>query len=522
LNPYPGWQAICDLEDIGRDMGVCASLDGLQVAVFRVDEAVLAIDNWDPASGAHVLSRGLVGDLAGELVVASPIYKHHFSLLTGRCLEEPAYSVRTHPCRIRDGKVWLQSAIEAARRPPRKRRLVLIGNGMSGMRTVEELMKLAPEMYEIEIFGAENHGNYNRILLSPLLAGEKRIDEIMLHPLPWYEERGVRLHLDDPIVRIDRVRRLVHSRSGTAARYDRLLIATGSKPVILDIPGRELPGVVTFRELRDVETLLQAARDYRRATVIGGGLLGLEAAEGLRARGMEVTVVHRTATLMERQLDPMAAGLLQRSLEQRGLKFRLAARTAAIVGDSRVRGLRLEDDTELPTDLVVMAVGIQPNIELAQQAGLRCDRGILVDDTLLSFDPSVYAVGECVQHRNATYGLVAPLWDQARVCAVHLAECGVSRYRGSLTSTHLKVTGINVFSAGNLRPSPHSESLIFHDTEAAIYKHLILENDQVRGAVLYGDTRDGPWYAELMQERRSIGALREHLLFGRAFAEQNV
>jgi len=520
LSPYPGWQAICDLEDIGREMGVCASLEGTQVAVFRVDDEVYAIDNWDPASGAHVLSRGIVGDLAGELVVASPIYKHHYSLVTGRCLEDPAYSVRTHCCRVQDGKVWLQSPIEAARRGPRKRRLVLIGNGMSGMRTVEELLKLAPDLYEIEIFGAENHGNYNRILLSPVLAGEKRIDEIMLHPPEWYAQRGVRLHLDDPIVRIDRVHRLVYSRTGIAARYDRLLIATGSKPIVLDIPGRELPGVVTFRELQDVEILLQAARQYRRATLIGGGLLGLEAAEGLRARGMEVTVVHRSATLMERQLDPVAAGLLQRSLEQRGLKFRLAANTAAIIGDARVRALRFDDDTELATDLVVMAVGVQPNIALAQQAGLRCDRGILVDDTLLSFDPSVYAVGECVQHRNATYGLVAPLWDQARVCAVHLAECGVSRYPGSLTSTHLKVTGINVFSAGNLRPSSQSESLVFHDSEAAIYKHLILENDQLRGAVLYGDTRDGHWYAELMQERRPIGALREHLLFGRAFAEE--
>lgn len=515
-----GWQAICDLQEIRTEMGVCASLDGAQVAVFRVDEQVYAIDNWDPASCANVLSRGIVGDITGELVVASPIYKHHYSLVTGRCLEEPAYSVRTHRCRIVDGMVWLCRTVQAARRSAGKRRLILIGNGMSGMRTVEEILKIASDLYDIEIFGAEACGNYNRILLSPLLAGEKRVDEIMLHPLEWYGERGVRLHLNDPVVCIDRIRRIVHSRSGVAANYDRLLIATGSNPIVLDIPGRELPGVVTFRDLQDVETMLQAARKYRRATVIGGGLLGLEAANGLRSRGMEVTVIHHTETLMERQLDPVAAGLLQNSLEKRGLQFRLTTSTVAIVGDSRVQALRFHDDSELPTDLVVMAVGIRPNIALAQQAGLRCDRGILVDDTLLTFDPSIYAVGECVQHRNATYGLIAPLWDQARVCAAHLAEFGVSRYRGSLTATHLKVTGINVFSAGNLKPSPGSESLIFHDSQHGIYKHLILENDQVRGAVLYGDTSDGPWYAELMQKHRSIAPLREHLLFGREFSEQ--
>jgi nitrite reductase (NADH) large subunit len=516
-----GWQAICDLEEIAPDTGVCASLDGTQVAVFRVDEQVYAIDNRDPASDANVLSRGIVGDLAGELVVASPIYKHHFSLTTGRCLEEPAYSVGTHRCRILDGKVWLQSAALAERQAANKRRLVVIGNGMSGMRTVEELLKIAPDLYEIDIFGAEPCGNYNRILLSPVLAGEKRIEDIMLHPLEWYAERGVRLHAGDPVIAIDRVRRVVASRSGISASYDRLLIATGSEPVVLDIPGHELPGVVTFRDLQDVEAMLRAAREFRRATVIGGGLLGLEAANGLRCQGMDVTVVHRTETLMERQLDPVAAGLLRHSLENRGLNFRVAARTAAILGDTRVRALRFEDGTEMPTDLVVMAVGIRPNITLAHQAGLRCDRGILVDDTLLTYDPSIYAVGECVQHRNATYGLVAPLWDQAWVCATHLAECGVSRYRGSLTATHLKVTGINVFSAGNLKPSPASESLIFHDSEQGIYKHLILEDDRVRGAVLYGDTSDGPWYAELMQQRRSIGPLRKHLLFGREFSEQS-
>ena len=419
-----------------------------------------------------------------------------------------------------DGKVWLYSPPSRARRSTGKRRLVVIGNGMAGMRTVEEVLKIAPDLYEIEIFGAEPCGNYNRILLSPVLAGEKRIDEIMLHPLEWYAERGVRLHIGDPVVAIDRIRRVVHSRSGIGAGYDRLADRHRLESRGVGHPRSGLPGVVTFRDLQDVEVMLRAAREHRRATVIGGGLLGLEAANGLCCQGMDVTVVHRTEKLMERQLDAVASGLLQRSLERRGLRFKLAANTAAILGESRVRALRFDDGTELPTDLVVMAAGIRPNITLAREAGLRCDRGILVDDTLLSFDPSIYAVGECVQHRNATYGLLAPLWEQARVCAVHLAESGVARYRGSLTSTQLKVTGIKVFSAGNLQPSGDSESLIFHDGEQGIYKHLILENDRVRGAVLYGDTSDGPWYAELMHQRRAIGPLRAHLLFGREFSQQ--
>ncbi|HUA24974.1 MAG TPA: nitrite reductase small subunit NirD [Steroidobacteraceae bacterium] len=535
-----GWQAVCELEDILPDTGVCASVDGRQIALFRVDGAVHAIDNCDPASGAHVLSRGIVGDLGGELVVASPLYKHHYSLTTGRCLEEPAYAVRTHPCRLLDGKVWLRStaavrdpaaraaagsaagaacATGAAGAATPKRRLVVIGNGMAGMRTVEELLAMAPDLYDIEIFGAEPFANYNRILLSPVLSGEKRAEEIQLHPLDWYAERSIRLHLGDAVADIDRVRRRVRSQSGRSVTYDRLLIATGSNPIVLPIPGHDLPGVVSFRDLQDVDAMLRAAREHGRAAVIGGGLLGLEAAHGLSSQGMEVTVVHRTESLMERQLDAVAAGLLQRSLEKRGIEFKLAANTEAILGDSRVTALRLADGSVLPTDLVVMAVGIRPNIALAAQAGLRCERGILVDDTLLTFDPSIYAVGECVQHREATYGLVAPLWEQARVCATHLAELGVSRYRGSLTATNLKVTGIQVFSAGNWRASPRSESLILHDTQLGIYKHLILENDRVQGAVLYGDTRDGPWYAELMGQERPIGPMREQLLFGRDFAE---
>jgi NAD(P)H-dependent nitrite reductase small subunit len=512
------WQPVCELADIAADTGVCADLDGKQIAVFRVDEVLYALDNRDPASGANVLSRGIVGDLGGEIVVASPIYKHHFSLATGRCLEQPEYSVDTFPVRHADGRVWMQAQARRRGRSGAKRRLVVVGNGMAGMRTVEELLKIAPNSYDIEVFGAEPHGNYNRILLSPLLAGEKQVGDIMLHPLSWYGEQGITLHSGDAVVGIDRVRRRVRSQAGVEASYDRLLLATGSKPIVLAVPGHDLSGVVTFRDLHDVDTMLQAARDHTRAVVIGGGLLGLEAANGLRTQGMEVTVVHLQDYLMERQLDRAAADLLKRSLEKRGLQFKMAATADAILGSSRVRCVRLTDGTEVPADLVVMAVGISPNIELARQANLRCERGVLVDDTLLTYDPSIYAVGECVQHRNHTYGLVAPLWEQARVCAGQLAEVGLARYRGSVQSTQLKVTGINLFSAGNFQDTVRGESLVFNDTKRGVYKRLVIEDDRVRGAVLYGDTTDGPWYVELMTQGRRIGALRDQLMFGAAYA----
>jgi len=518
MNLATPWRSVCDAEDVLSDTGVCAEVDGRQVAIFCVDDVFYALDNFDPASGANVLARGIVGDLGGEIVVASPIYKHHFSLATGRCLEEPDYSVNTYPARVVAGKVWIQAHPRRRSRSGHKRRLVVVGNGMAGMRTVEELLKIAPTMYDIEVFGAETHGNYNRILLSPVLAGEKRVDEIMLHPPAWYIEQGVTLHSGHPAVAIDRVRRRVTSQAGAEATYDRLLLATGSTPVVLPIAGRDLPGVVTFRDLDDVNTMLEAAHQHSRAIVIGGGLLGLEAANGLRHQGMDVTVVHLHDYLMERQLDRAAAELLKRSLEQQGLKFKMAAATTAILGHSRVTRVRFADGTELPADLVVMAVGIRPNMALAQLASLRCDRGILVDDTLLTFDPSIYAVGECVQHRNSTFGLVAPLWEQARVCAAHLAEIGLARFPGSLPTAQLKVTGINLFSAGDFTDTARSESLVFRDAKRGVYKRLVIEDDKVRGAVLYGDTTDGPWYVELMTEGRSIGPLRDKLLFGAAFA----
>jgi nitrite reductase (NADH) large subunit len=285
------------------------------------------------------------------------------------------------------------------------------------------------------------------------------------------------------------------------------------------VPGNKLEGVCTFRDLQDVDTMLAASKKYKHAVVIGGGLLGLEAAYGLKRRGMEVTVVHLLDSLMERQLDKAAAELLKASLEKRGLNFKMNAKTTEIVGDARVSAVRFDDGSEIHADLVVMAAGIRPNIELAKDAGLRCERGVVVDDAMLTYDPSIYAVGECVQHRNLTYGLVAPLWEQARVCAIHLAEKGVSYYRGSLTSTQLKVTGIDLFSAGDFTGGPNSEALVMKDTKRGIYKRVVIENNKVIGAVLYGDTKDGPFYFDLMNEQRDVGTMRDRLLFGASLAE---
>jgi nitrite reductase (NADH) large subunit len=396
--------------------------------------------------------------------------------------------------------------------------LVVIGNGMAGMRTVEELLALAPGQYDITVFGAEPHGNYNRILLSPVLAGEKSVDDIMLNTREWYDANGITLHAGDPVVHIDRRRRIVRARSGHQVRYDRLLIATGSKPFIIPVPGHELPGVLAFRDIADVESMLAAARDHRHAVVIGGGLLGLEAANGLMKQGMEVTVVHVTDALMNQQLDKPAAQLLQRALEARGLKFMLEAQTAEIVGPDRVTAVRFKDGSEIPADLVVMTAGVRPNIDLAKAAGLHCERAIVVDDTLQSYDPRVYAVGECVQHRRATFGLVAPIWEQAKVCAAHLAGAGHRRYVQQTSPTRLKVTGIELYSVGDFIGAEGSEDLVLRDARRGVYKRLVLDGPRLTGAVLYGDVQDGPWYFDLIQRGADISAIRHHLLFGPALA----
>ncbi|OBV38502.1 nitrite reductase (NADH) large subunit [Janthinobacterium psychrotolerans] len=409
----------------------------------------------------------------------------------------------------------MNAAVAPAARPS----LVVVGNGMAGMRTVEELLKLAPDLYDITVFGAEPHGNYNRILLSPVLAGEKTVDDIMLHTREWYAQHGITLHAGDPVVRIDRKARRVESLSGLKASYDRLLLATGSTPFIVPVPGHELPGVIGFRDIDDVDTMLRAAREHRHAVVIGGGLLGLEAANGLQRQGMDVTVVHMSGSLMNQQLDAPASMLLKTALEARGLRFLMQAQTAEILGTDRVQGVRFADGTSIPADLVVMTAGVRPNIALAKEAGLHCERAIVVDDCLQSYDPRVYAVGECVQHRRATFGLVAPIWEQARVCGAHLAGAGHRRYVQQASATKLKVTGIDLYSAGDIIGGEGSEDLVLRDPRRGVYKRLVVQGNRLAGAVLYGEVQDGPWYFDLIQKRSDISRLRSHLLFGQALCD---
>ena len=401
-----------------------------------------------------------------------------------------------------------------------KQRLVVIGNGMAGMRTVEELLLSAPDQYNITVFGAEPYGNYNRIMLSAVLCGEKSIEDIVINDRQWYSDNGITLHagVDKAVIRIERGLRRVVARDGTTAEYDRLLIATGSKPVIADIPGKELAGVIGFRDIMDVTTMLSYCSSHRHAVVLGGGLLGLEAAYGLMQRGMQVTVVHSNEVLLNRQLDHCAGKMLQQALERRGIAFKMTAQTQALLGDDHghVRAVRFKDGSELACDLFVMAIGVQPNIVLAKQAGLYCERGIVVNDTLQTYDPSVYAVGECIQHRGATFGLVAPLFEQAKVCANHLSAHGMAEYITLPTATKLKVTGINLFSVGDFNGDEHCDEIRFSDPEQGVYKKLVLKQNKVQGAVLYGDTGDGAWYQELMEQGKDISTKRQSLIFGKA------
>jgi len=401
-----------------------------------------------------------------------------------------------------------------------RQKLVVIGNGMAGMRTVEELLALAPARFEITVFGAEPHPNYNRIMLSSVLAGEKRVDDIVINSRDWYAENGITLHTGDPVVSIDRAARTVSSAEGRVVPYDRLLLATGSKPLMPPLPGLQLPGVVAFRDIADVEKMLAAAGKGQRAVVIGGGLLGLEAAWGLKRQGMPVALVHLMPTLMERQLDVEAGHLLQKDLTERGLHFFTSGQTEEIMGSDHAEGVRLTDGRVIPAELVVVAIGIRPNVDLAKACGLDINRGIEVGDDMRSSDEAIYSVGECVEHRGQVFGLVAPLWEQAKVCAARLAGRDDAHYETPPLSTRLKITGIDVFSAGQLAAEDEADQeVIYRDNAKGIYKKLVIREDRVVGAVMYGDVADGAWYFQLMREKADIAALRDRIVFGQAYAD---
>ncbi|WP_151980664.1 nitrite reductase small subunit NirD [Acinetobacter guerrae] len=529
--PEQVWIDVCDLDDITPNTGVGALIEGQSVALFRVgyEKRIYALSNKDPFSQANVMCRGIIGDLQGERVIASPIYKQHFSLATGRCLEDKDQKLLVFPTKIENGRVWVgtvpqKTYITNNGTSQEKLKLVLIGNGLAGMRCLEDLLDMAPDRYEVTVIGEEPWGNYNRIMLSPVLSGEKTIDDIMLHPHSWYSDKGIKFIAEDPAVKIDRTRKVVHTQKGESIDYDRLIIATGSKPFIPPVQGSDLNGVISFRDIYDVNTMIKYCETKKNAVVIGGGLLGLEAAYGLKQRGMNVTVLHLTDRIMDRQLDTRASAMLRHSIEQKGIKIITEAHTEALIGkDMHVTQVRLKDGTVLEADLVIFAVGIRPNIALAQSAGLRCNRGILVNDTMQTFDPSIYAVGECIEHRNQTFGLVEPLWGQAFICATHLAEHGSLTFKSPTVPTQLKVSGVDVFSAGridveNSEPKEDYEDIVLNDEKRQIYKRIIIQKDKVIGAVLFGDTEDGMWYAELIADQTPISTFRNKLLFGKDFA----
>lgn len=402
-----------------------------------------------------------------------------------------------------------------------REKLVVIGNGMAGLRTIEALLRRAPSRYDITVFGAEPHASYNRVLLSAVLAGEKATAEIFGHPPEWYAACDIALYTGDPVTAIDRVARTVTSEAGRRKLYDKLVLATGSRPIAPPIPGLDLAGVFAFRDIEDVEAMIGSAGHSRRAVVIGGGLLGLEAAWGLHRRGTSVTVAHLMPTLMERQLDATAGQLLQHDLVRRGITFVTKGEAEEIYGSGRVEGVRLADGSDLPADLVVMAVGTCPEIGLARQARLDVNRGVMVDDALRTSDPDIYAVGECAEHRGRCFGLVAPVWAMAETCAERLIGDDAALFATPILSTQLKITGVDVFSAGALMAEAESDDeIIYLDGASGVYKKLVLRDDKIVGAVLYGDIADCGWYLRLMRQATDVSRIRTDLIFGADVAVQ--
>ena len=398
-----------------------------------------------------------------------------------------------------------------------KKKLVIIGNGMAPGRMLEHLFELSPDLYDVTIFNAEPRVNYNRLMLSPVLSGEKTYEDIITHGDDWYAQNNVTLRKGCKVEAIDREAKTITAADGRVAAYDKLVIATGSVPFIIPVPGHKLPGVVTYRDLDDVDAMLAVAKPGCKAVVIGGGLLGLEAAAGLQMRGMEVTVIHIMPTLMERQLDPAAAHLLENEFVKRGIAVRTKADTHSIMGDTHVTGVKLKDDTEIPCDIVVMAVGIRPSSALAKASGFEVNRGIVVNDQLLTIDADVFALGECAEHRGNVYGLVAPLYEMARTIAETLVGQEAA-YTGSVMSTKLKVTGIDLYSSGDFAEAKDREEVVLRDASRGIYKRIVIKENRIIGVVLYGDTADGPWFFDKLKKGEDISADREMLIFGQSYA----
>ncbi|MTD95214.1 nitrite reductase large subunit [Hyphomicrobium sp. xq] len=398
-----------------------------------------------------------------------------------------------------------------------REKLVIIGNGMAPGRMLEHLLERSPERYEVTIFNAEPRVNYDRIMLSPVLSGEKDYEQIIIHGDGWYIKHGITLYKGHKITKIDRTAKTVTSEHGVTESFDKLVIATGSVPFILPVPGNNLPGVLSYRDLDDVNAMLVAAQSRAKAVVIGGGLLGLEAAAGLKARDMDVTVVHLMPTLMERQLDPAAGYMLQRELEARGIKVVTKATTQAIIGQHRTEGVMLADGRVIPATLVIMAAGIRPNASIAKDAALETKRGILVDEGMRTSDPDIFAVGECAEIGGEVYGLVAPLYEMARVAAARLTGDDSATFVHNDTPTKLKVTGIDLFSLGDFADGDDRQEIVLRDATAGVYKRLVLKENRIIGTVLYGETTDGAWFNDLKKKQVDISDMRDTLIFGQAY-----
>jgi nitrite reductase (NADH) large subunit len=389
----------------------------------------------------------------------------------------------------------------------KKKRLVMIGNGMAGIRTLEELLKLNSECYEIIVFGNEPHPNYNRIQLSTVLQGDTTIDDIIMNDWNWYKDNGIQLHTGEEIVKVDTENKQVVSNQGRVTNYDELIMATGSSSFILPLPGADKEGVTGFRNIADCETMIESAKTYKKAVVIGGGLLGLEAARGLLNLGMEVDVVHLIPYLMEKQLDPVASKMLEAELSAQGMNFLMEKASAEIIGDERVTGLRFKDGSEVAADLVVMAVGVRPNIALAKESGFAVNRAIVVNDFMETSVPNVYAVGECAEHRGNIYGLVAPLYEQGKVLAEFLAGKMPDPYQGSVLATQLKVSGVDLYSAGEIMDDPSLKAIKVHNEFDGVYKKVLIRDNQIAGLVLYGDTKDSTRLYRMLRKKEDISEM---------------
>lgn len=399
-----------------------------------------------------------------------------------------------------------------------KQQLIVIGNGMAGVRFLEELIALEND-FQISVFGSEPHPAYNRILLSPLLSGEQTLDNIITHTEDWYAENHIQFYSGRTIVDVDRGKKIVIDEAGQQYQYDKLLIATGSTPFVPPIEGKDLGGIYTYRTIDDVEHMLGACNDETQsnAIVIGGGLLGLEVAYGLKKQGMNVSVLHREDVLMNNQLDEVASEHLIQCLNQKGIDIITEANTKRFHGEDKVTAVELEDGTILEADVVVIAVGIRPNIELAKNIGLECDKAIVVNEKLQTSDESIFSLGECVQFKNTLYGLVAPLYEQAAICAKYLSGEETASYEDGVSATGLKVTGVNIFSAGQFQEDENCKVIKINDAKQNVYRKLVIKDNQLVGTLLYGDTTASNWYQDLIQSKQDVLKLKDYLMFGPAY-----